>query len=397
MLRSVLIENFFSVAERQELVFLVPANVPDLPCFRESPLVCGRRLPLVVGLFGPNASGKSTVLRAITATAEFVRHSFTLPPDSSIPVFNPFARGDWMSRSTVIIIEWDGRLAETAPAAVFRYELHIGNEPKRFAGEVSYESLSHAPQGRFHKLFEREGQVISLGREFAITNGDPRVRSIRPNASVVSTLAQFNHKPSSDLLASVQGLITNLAGLVKVDGWLPHALSFYAQHPDHLRRLNRELNRFDLGLEEMSIHPGSAGPTATFKHLGLDSRMGLGQESEGTLRFVEVFPFLQTVLDRGGLAVIDDLDIDIHPLLLPEVLRWFYDRQRNPKGAQLLFTAHNPAILDELEKEQVFFCEKPCGKATRVYGARQIKGLRRGPSLARKYLAGELGAVPHIG
>jgi len=25
------------------------------------------------------------------------------------------------------------------------------------------------------------------------------------------------------------------------------------------------------------------------------------------------------------------------------------------KGAQLLFTGHNPAILDELEKEQLFF------------------------------------------
>jgi len=123
----------------------------------------------------------------------------------------------------------------------------------------------------------------------------------------------------------------------------------------------------------------------------------LAEESMGTRRFIEIFPLLQLVLDIGGLAVIDELDTDIHPLLVPELFRWFYDKERNPKGAQLLFTAHNPAILDELEKEQVFFSEKLTGRPTRIYGAREIKALRREASLYRKYLSGELGAVPHVG
>jgi AAA15 family ATPase/GTPase len=123
----------------------------------------------------------------------------------------------------------------------------------------------------------------------------------------------------------------------------------------------------------------------------------LAQESAGTRRFIEIFPLLQYVLDRGGLAIIDEIDTDIHPLLVPELFRWFYDKARNQHGAQLLFTAHNPAILNDLEKEQVFFAEKPSGKPTHIYGAREIKGLRREPSLMKKYLSGELGAVPHIG
>jgi predicted ATPase len=244
---------------------------------------------------------------------------------------------------------------------------------------------------------EGDRQEFTFGREFGIRNGDPRIESIRSNASVISTLAQLNHKLSSDLILSLGGLLTNIAGLDKVAGGLNNALSFYAQRPDYLQRLNRELSRLDLGLEEMKIHPGNAGPMATFKHFGLDCDIVLAQESMGTRRFIEIFPLLQFVLDVGGLAVIDELDTDIHPLLVPELFRWFYDKQRNPKGAQLLFTAHNPAILDELEKEQVFFSEKPSGKPTRIYGAREIKGLRRGPSLMKKYLSGELGAVPHIG
>ena len=92
-----------------------------------------------------------------------------------------------------------------------------------------------------------------------------------------------------------------------------------------------------------------------------------------------------------------EIDSDSHPFLLPELFRWFNDPLRNKHGAQLFFTAHNPSLLDDLEKEQVFFTEKPYGKSSVVYGARDIEGLRREPSLMKKYLSGALGAVPHIG
>ena len=260
MIHSIVIENFFSVAERQEMSLRVPANAPDLACFRDSRSVPGQRLPLIVGLYGPNASGKSTVLRAITTTAWFVQHSFTLPPNNAIPLFNPYAHNNWWNRPTKIIIEYDSQLGENAPAAVFRYELHIGHEPNKFGSEVSYESLSYAPHGKFRRIFERHQQKFTFGREFGITNGDSRIQSIRPNASVISTLAQLNHKLSSDFILSLRGLQTNIVGLDKANGGLNNALAFYAQRPDYLQRLNRELSRLDLGLEEMKIHPGNTGP-----------------------------------------------------------------------------------------------------------------------------------------
>ena len=89
MLHSISIENFYSIAERQELNFRVPANAPDLHCFSDSQSGPDYRLPSVVGIYGPNASGKSTVLRALTATVAFVQNSFGLPPQNAIPFFNP--------------------------------------------------------------------------------------------------------------------------------------------------------------------------------------------------------------------------------------------------------------------------------------------------------------------
>ncbi len=395
MIRCLAIENFFSVADSQEMDLKVAANAPDLECFRASHAIPDQRLPLVVGLYGANASGKSTILRGITVAAWFVEHSFALPPASPIPLFNPYAHGSWWNRPSRITIEYESRLGESP--AVFRYEIQVGHQAERFGTEVVHESLSYAPKGKFRRLFERQQQEFSFGREFEIAAGDARIQTIRSNASVISTLAQLNHRVASEMILSLRGLQTNIVGLNKVNGGPANALTYYAEHPAYLERLNRELSRLDLGLEEMKLLPGNPGPVAMFKHVGLDCDIVLAQESMGTRRFIEIFPLLQYVLDVGGVAVIDELDTDIHPLLVPELLRWFYDQGRNPKGAQLFFTAHNPAILDDLVKEQVLFTEKPGGEPTRLYGAAHIQGLRREPSLMKKYLSGELGAVPHIG
>ena len=76
MLYKITIENFFSIAEQQELILQVPNNAPDLPCFIPPRSDKDIRLPTVVGIFGSNASGKSTVLRALVSTALFGIHSF---------------------------------------------------------------------------------------------------------------------------------------------------------------------------------------------------------------------------------------------------------------------------------------------------------------------------------
>ncbi len=397
MLYRIAIENFFSIAEQQEINLLVPGNAPQLPCFRPSASIPDERLPVVAGFFGPNASGKSTILRAVVVAASFVRYSFALGVDAPIPIFQPYMRKDWWDRPSKIIIEFDCKLPEDLSPHLFRYELQIKHTTNAFGQAVAYEALSYAPKGKFRRIFEREGQKFSFGREFDIKDNDPRVQSIRPNASIVSTLAQLNHKLSIEFSSFINTMQTNIIGFDKAQSHANQLLPFYVQNLAYHKQLNRELRRLDVGLEEMLIEQGVQGLFAKFKHIGLDSFIFMNEESSGTKRFIEIFPSLQYVLETGSIALIDEIDTDLHPLLVPELFRWFADRDRNKHGAQLFFTAHNPALLDDLEKEQVFFTEKASGQATKVYGARHIKGLRREPSLMKKYLLGELGAVPHIG
>lgn len=396
MLYKITIENFFSIADQQELIFAIPQNAPDLMCFKTSRANKNIRLPAVVGFFGPNASGKSTILNAITSLILFSCNSFWA--EQQINLFQPYRQKNWWDKPTRVSIEFEGKINSDEPLKMFRYELHINHVAQDLIkNSVAYEALSYAPEKKFRKLFERKNQEFHFTAEFAAPN-DSRKESISPNVSVISTLAKLNHQLSIYLRELLmRTLETNRIGLNKVNLAANQWLSAYVNDKSYLDQLNRELRRLDVGLEYMVVEQGPQGLFAKFKHAGLDDFIFLAEESSGTQRFIEIFPRLHYVLTTGSIAVIDELDNDLHPFLLPELLRWFSDEQRNPHGAQLLFSAHNPALLDELEKEQVFFTEKLTGQPSRVYGARDIKGLRREPSLMKKYLSGELGAVPHIG
>jgi hypothetical protein len=397
MIHKITIENFFSIADPQELVLRVADNAPLLSCFQPSLSLPGERLPATVGLFGANASGKSTVLRALVALAEFAQASVTYGLESSILPFQPYMHKDWWNRPSKITIDFDGWLSGSP--FLFRYEIHVVlHELSRLGKEVAYEALFYAPNRKFKRIFERFGQTVKASPEFGIKNNDPCFQSIRPNASVISTLGQLNHKLSSDFISLLKTVQANIGGLENSPPDPNKMLSYYAQHTECLKNFNRELRRLDVGIEEMQLESqGHQEWIAKFKHTGLDGAILMEEESSGTRRFIEIFLLLHHVLETGGIAVIDGIDANLHPLLLPEFFQWFTSPERNPKKAQLFFTAHNPSLLDDLEKEQVFFTEKRIGKPTFVYRASDIKGLRREPSLMNKYLGGTLGAVPHIG
>lgn len=147
----------------------------------------------------------------------------------------------------------------------------------------------------------------------------------------------------------------------------------------------------------MTIENTSHGLVAVFQHEGLEGTVLLGEESNGTRRFLAMFPVLWFTLQTGRPAIIDEFDVDLHPLLVPELLSWFHDPVVNRYKAQLFFAGHNAALMEYLEKEEIFLVEKSRGGASTVTALRDFQGLRREPSLQKKYLGGAFGAVPNIG
>jgi hypothetical protein len=73
-----------------------------------------------------------------------------------------------------------------------------------------------------------------------------------------------------------------------------------------------------------------------------------------------------------------------------QVWRWFHDPERNPRNAQLWMSCHNVTLLDELIKEEVYFCEKDSRGRTRLYGLQDIQAVRRNDNYYQKYLGGRV-------
>jgi AAA15 family ATPase/GTPase len=120
-------------------------------------------------------------------------------------------------------------------------------------------------------------------------------------------------------------------------------------------------------------------------------------ESHGTRAFIKMFPLIVHALDSGGLAAIDEMDAAIHPVVLPQLVRWFYDTvSRNKFHAQLWLSCHSASLLDDLRKEEIVICEKDRHGRSRVYSVMNVKA-RRDENHYRKYLSGAYGGVPLLG
>ncbi|MFC7931493.1 AAA family ATPase [Streptomyces cinereoruber] len=84
-----------------------------------------------------------------------------------------------------------------------------------------------------------------------------------------------------------------------------------------------------------------------FTHRSTAGDVSLDREHEsyGTRsRFALPGPLL-LALDEGAVLLVDELDVGPHPRFAAGVVRLFHDPQANPKGAQLVFTSHDPSVL----------------------------------------------------
>src|SRR5258708_4237826 len=117
------LENFYCVRDLQVIDLRVARNTPDAGNrFASIHRGSADRAPKAVALFGANASGKSTVLRALGFLSWFVQNSFQLPPVSNQPPpgtgFQPCERfwsSETAERRTRLCVHFPGPVEFSKP------------------------------------------------------------------------------------------------------------------------------------------------------------------------------------------------------------------------------------------------------------------------------------------
>jgi len=409
MLHEFSLRNFYSFEDEAKVSFCVGEQAPDNDLFFDA--ASGLRLSKMLAAIGPNASGKTNLMKGLPFLRWFMLHSFRgLEAKDQIPVdfFGFTAKKDPLLTFHVVF-EVDG--------SVYRYNIQTTRE--RVLSEILERK---AESNHFSYLFKREWNDATKAvviQEQGFDLDVPTVKTLienRHNATLFSTLRQIQHKPLQPLADYFQTMETN------VDRWgretpdpVQHvanilmAAEFFHRHPDHREYLVKLMTeKLDFGVHGITIkeekykNPNKTEPDTVYMPYGVhrvegkDYSLPLMMESSGTQNSFILLHKLLPVLQAGSLAVIDEFEVDLHPQMIPPILDLFLSPETNPKNAQLLFSTHALEIFRKLDKTQILLVEKDENCRSHVCRLDEIKGVRRDVDLYAKYMSGAFGAVPNV-
>lgn len=424
MLINFKVSNFRSIKDEQVLSLVAGNYDRSLPENLISPSLTGiPKLKLLkgAGISGANASGKSNVLSGLLFMSNFVRKSATRMDPGDPTGVTPFCLDSkYLSKPSSfeinVIIEG------------VRYDYGFSLDRQKVVSEF----LSVYPKGSAQRWFDRTFDETTneyVWKHSAVNfkfDKDLRDKT-RPNSLFVSTGAQFNNLQLMPLYNWFKSSLFFI-NLGADAGFAPNfTASLIEDKKPQVKAIIELLKTADFGIIDASVQHREMAPEEIrdnvppllfreiekdgkltqmkimeikLRHKGNnngESMIDFSEESAGTRRFFSLLgPWLDT-LEQGYTVLLDELETSLHPLLVREILRLLFSNKVNSKGAQIIFTTHNPFILDIdlIRRDQIWFTEKDEEGGTHLYPLTDYKP-RNNESLTRGYLAGRYGAVPFI-
>ncbi|MDO4292385.1 MAG: ATP-binding protein [Eubacteriales bacterium] len=123
----------------------------------------------------------------------------------------------------------------------------------------------------------------------------------------------------------------------------------------------------------------------------------IDEESDGTQRLLDLLPMLFAMReDSHAIYFVDEIDRSLHTKLSQYLLREFVDRCENAYS-QIIFTAHDVNLINinEFRQEEIWFIEKNHLGESRLRPLSDFN-LQKGQDVLKAYLSGRFGAVPMI-
>ncbi len=375
----------------------------------------------VAGIYGANASGKSNVLDSLLWLASAVDSSLRVW-DQYIPR-DPFRFSEDLSAPSAYVVEM--------MVSGVRYAYSVELDDERVIGE----RLIGYPEKKPRMILERDGLKVELRRGI---NGASAIREIMTDTtlalSVAMRLGIEEIEPFARTLANLsslgvrptrreQRLWSNLMRrpsirlteqlFVEARGLEDQPTLFDAlgdEFEDPRKRIYRAalslLKHADLGISGVEVVDETGPATDTRgprRSIRLLHRVGdrsvpldIFNESEGTQTWFRLIGPVLHAIQRGQIAIVDEIDASLHPRLSAVLLELFQDPESNPHNAQLIFTTHDTSLLNHLNRDEVWLTEKDADGATRLMALAEYGGdkVRRSLNLERAYLQGRFGGVP---
>jgi hypothetical protein len=426
MLIEFSVANFRSFQEMQTLrLQAAPIKSKDLRLDEHNIFKVTDRLSLLKSkvIFGPNASGKSNLVKALFAFMQIFRGS--LQDQNTLKTFvQPFVLDNQsLQKPTFFQIQF------RTGGRHYRYGFEANQSV--IVSEWLYSSDGIRPESYY---FKREGANIEVNpRSFKeaarLIAGKGQLPPLyRPNTLFLPLVAAFNGPTAVSIVRYFNEHYAIYSG---IEDATANAIAMGAFHDEVMRaKMAEVLKHADVGIEKLEAvevveagivdvpnenlqkqQPGQRSEghntlIAIIKRKALDEKGNavsevpflMLDESYGTQKLFMLSPFLIDALEKGGILVIDEFGSSLHVKLIQAILDLFHSPATNPRNAQLIVATHDTHLLDQhlFRRDQFAFVEKTRSGQSILIDLVEFKGVRNDASLESDYLKGRFGAVPFI-
>lgn len=421
MIISFSVQNFGSIKERQTLSFEASKS-KDLEDYYVIQAPNGMRLLKLALIYGANASGKTTILKAL----DFLRHLITKPltQKNDLLNFEPFLFDSEMPKQP----SWMA-LDFFAEGTRYYYEVEFTKTA------VLHEELYFYQPNKakvFHRTTDLDKQLTSIefGNKIKVDKVAKEV--LEGNTLVNNTVFGGYLKTSIDLRDVY--IIQKYIGKHTQKGMFSHdaTLSAFVKSQlltgqIHTNQLVNLLQKADFGISDIQVIEKeremylseefkvlyrqllNRREIPTFKKIEITIthtvanttyELPIEAESQGTQKYFDIMGLLLTFLSiEPAIIPIDELESSLHPDLYMHFLLTFL---ANAKQSQLIATTHNREILqdrDTFRTDAIWFTEKNAASATELYSLADFdtKVIRDSTNIYNAYKSGKLGGVPRLG
>lgn len=419
MLIDFSVTNYRSIRERQTLSMAASAYFKEWEALNTFDAGTGEKAPRLLRsavLYGPNASGKSTLIQALDFMQDRVLHSQKESQAGDEIDTVPFKLS---AASRADDSEFEIAFVERG----VRYEYGFRCNRQRFTEEWLYAYPQGRAQKWYHRVFDAEvgKDVYRFSSLFA---GDRKRQDwkdlTRSNALFLSTAIQLNNEQLRPVFDWFQHRLRVVTSTSDLNTYYTVDL---CKTPTEKAKVLAFMNSADLSIADIRVKTTDFSPDVlpksmsatlkedlirrmsgkaltTLKFVHSDAQTGEpvefdeDEESDGTMAlFAFAGPWLD-VTENERVLVVDELDTSLHPLLVQHLVKLLH---HTGSQAQLIFTTHDTTLLSQklLRRDQVWFMEKDETRATQLYPLSKFSP-RENEAVERGYLNGRYGGIPFL-
>lgn len=417
------VQNFGSIKDKQTLSFEADKSQHLEDYFIINP-IDGLRLLKIGLIYGANASGKTSILKAL----DFLR-GLVLEPEgkkTSELSFNPFLFNQITSPSILSIEFIQNKIKyfyeiEFSKKAILKEELVNYNPSKASVFkrttdfEKQFSEIKFGSKITIDKPFKKALESNTLWNNsvlggFLKTNIElkelkevtdwfshylqPIVHTTTQLDSYVTSELESSEINKKDVITILKKADFNISDIIinKEEKDIPDGLLNFLEKKVKapVERINELKNKSKITSLKIEL-----------EHTVNESKynLPLELESQGTQRYYG-FAGLLSLLIRGSISIpIDELESSLHPDLFTHFLLSFLI---NSKKSQLIATTHNREILnnkDIFRNDSIWFTNKNENGTTELYSLSDFDSstIRDTSNVYNAYKIGKLGGVPNLG